>query len=188
MAGSPRTGSPLHLQPHIGLSGDDLGLDSDAELGAEELREGEGGEAKWVGVPGLLVHHQLVFGGEGLHEPGQSVARVVGFVGVHTLLLLLAPFPQLVILVDFRIVEEGIWQVLQEQGPRSTSSFPACTLSIPEKKHSYTCTSPPSPRTSGPRAAHQLTGASALSVQTPASSSENDQNVFLLQCNQDFFS
>ena len=121
----------LHLQPPLGLSGDDLALDSDAELWTEELREGDGGEEEGMTVPGLLVHHQLVFGEEGLHEPGQSVAGVVGFVGVHALLLLVL-FLQLVTLVDLRIVEERIWQVLQEQGPRSTSSFPASILSIPE--------------------------------------------------------
>ena len=70
------------------LGGDDLALDGDAELGAEELWQGEGGEEAGVAVERLLVHHQLVLRDEHLHVPGQAVAGMVRLVGVHPLLLL----------------------------------------------------------------------------------------------------
>ena len=102
--------------------GDHLALDSHAKLVPEELRQGEGGEEEGVAVEGLLVHHQLRLGEEQLDEPGQSISRVVGLVGVHTLPILLV---ELVALrTDLRIVGNRIGQVFQEEAPSSTSSFP----------------------------------------------------------------
>ena len=72
------------------LGGDDLALDGDAELGAEELGQGERGEEAGVAVERFLVHHQLVLRDEHLHVPGQAVAGVVRLVGVHPLLLLVS--------------------------------------------------------------------------------------------------
>ena len=126
---------------HLLLGGDDLALDGDAELGAEELGQGEGGEEAGVAVEGLLVHHQLVLRDEHLHVPGQAVAGVVRLVGVHPLLLV-----SLHVLraagtgttgpragtrrrawtrQDLGIVGDRVRQVLQPQGSCTASSFPA---------------------------------------------------------------